>query len=64
MEVITIGEAARILGIQHYTLKYAIETGKVKQPRKTVMGARRFYTREDLEEVRQTLSGDKEAGRK
>ena len=60
MEIITVGEAARILGIQHYTLKYAIETGKVPEPRRTIHGARRFYTSEGLEEVRQALSDDKE----
>ena len=55
MEVITVGEAARLLNIQHYQLKYAIETGKVPQPRQTIMGARRFYTREDVEEIRRVL---------
>ncbi len=60
MEIITVGEVSRLLCIPRYKLSYAIETGKVKQPRKTVMGARRFYTREDLEEVRQALSDNKE----
>ncbi len=55
MEIITVGEAARLLGIQRHRLNYAIETGKVPQPRQTIMGARRFYTREDVEEIRRLL---------
>ena len=55
MEIITVGEASRLLCIPRYKLSYAIETGKVPQPRKTIMGARRFYTREDVEEIRRLL---------
>ena len=60
MEIITIGEASRLLCIPRYKLNYAIETGKVPEPQRTIHGARRFYTSEGLEEVRQALSADKE----
>ncbi len=55
MEIITVGEVARLLGIQRHRLNYAIETGKIPQPRKTLMGARRFYTGEDVKEIRRLL---------
>ena len=60
MEIITVGEASRLLCIPMYKLVYAIETGKVPEPKRTIHGARRFYTSEGLEEVRQALSVDKE----
>ena len=64
VDVITTGEAARILNIQHYQLKYAIETGKVPEPRRTIMGARRYYTRQDVEEIRRILKSDGEKQRR
>lgn len=55
MKVVTVGELARLLGIPRYRLDYAIERGYIPEPRKTIMGARRFYTEEDVEVIRRLL---------
>lgn len=55
MEIVTTGELARLLGIPRHKLSYAIESGRIPEPRKTIMGARRFYTEEDVEEIRRIL---------
>ena len=60
MQIYTVGEVAKVLGIPRHRLSYAIEVGRVLEPRKTAMGRHRFYTSEGLEEVRQALSDDKE----
>ena len=60
MEVITVGEVSKLLGIPRYRLDYAIEVGKIPQPRKTLMGARRYFLRKDVDKIRQIL-GDARA---
>lgn len=59
MEVITVGEAAKILGIPRYRLVYAAEMNKIPQPRRSVMGHHRYYLREDVDEIRKVLLGTK-----
>ena len=58
MEVITVGEVSRLLGIPRYRLDYAIEMKKIPEPRKTVLGARRYYLRKDVEKISRILLGD------
>ena len=52
MEVYTVGETARELGLEIHQLRYLWESGKIPRPGRTVSGARRFYTGEDVEEIR------------
>ena len=59
VEILTTGEVARLLGIPRARLDYAIERGHVPQPRKTLMGARRFYIQEDVAKIRAVLKPDK-----
>ena len=59
MEVITVGEVSRLLGIPRYKLDYAIETKKIREPRKTIFGARRYYLRRDVDGIREILIGSK-----
>ena len=58
MEVYTVGETAKILGIPRYKLNYAAEMNKIPQPRRSAMGHHRFYLREDLDEIRKVLIED------
>ncbi len=55
MEVYTVGETARELGLEIHQLRYLWESGKIPCPGRTVSGARRFYTGEDVEEIRRLL---------
>lgn len=58
MEIFTIGETAKILGIPRYKLNYAAEMDKIPQPRRSVMGHHRYYLAEDLEKIRKVLIED------
>ncbi|MCH7923084.1 MAG: MerR family transcriptional regulator [Nitrospinae bacterium] len=55
MEVYTVGETARELGLEMHQLRYLWERGKVPRPRRTVSGARRYYTEGDVEVIRRLL---------
>jgi len=55
MEVYTVGETARELGLEIHQLRYLWESGKIPRPGRTVSGARRFYTGEDVKEIRRLL---------
>jgi DNA-binding transcriptional MerR regulator len=50
-----VGETARELGLEMHQLRYLWERGKVPPPRRTVSGARRYYTDEDVEVIRRML---------
>ena len=55
MEVYTVGETARELGLEIHQLRYLWESGKIPRPGRTVSGARRFYLHRDVEEIRRLL---------
>ena len=55
MDIITVGEVSKLLGIPRYRLDYAIETQKIPKPRETLMGARRYYLRRDVDKIRKIL---------
>ena len=55
VQVITVGEVSRLLGIPRYRLDYAIETQKIPEPRKTIFGARRYYLQSDVDKIREIL---------
>ena len=61
MEIYTVGETVKVLGIPRHRLSYAIEVGRVLEPRKTALGRHRFYTSEDLNTLREILTGNEEA---
>lgn len=52
MKVYTVGEAARELGVELHNLRYLWESSKILHPRRTVSGARRYYTEQDVEVIR------------
>jgi len=58
MEIFTVGEVAKTLGIPRYKITYAVEVGKIREPRRTVMGLHRYYLREDVDEISKVLIGD------
>jgi len=63
MEIYTVGETARELGLEIHHLRYLWESGKIPRPGRTVSGARCFYTSEDLEGIRHILEDRKIRGR-
>ena len=50
-EILTLNEAAKLLGIPLHKLQYCIRKGKVKAPHKSLLGSRRFYLSKDLSEL-------------
>ena len=52
---LTTGEAAEILGLRTYQLSYLIKSGQIPTPRKTLLGRKLFYLKEDLEEIQEKL---------
>jgi hypothetical protein len=53
--ILTTGEVAEVLGLKAYQLAYLLETQQIPGPRKTLLGRRAFYTRGDLERIREQL---------
>ncbi len=53
--IVTVGELSRLIGIPRYRIDYAIERGRIPEPRRTLLGARRFYLHRDVEEIRRLL---------
>ncbi len=53
--ILTTGELAELLGLKAYQLTYLLETQQIPKPRKTLLGRRAFYTKEDFEQIREQL---------
>lgn len=53
--LLTLTEAAQLLGVPLHRLQYDIKKKKVRQPHKTLMGKGRFYSTEDLPALREQL---------
>jgi len=53
--ILTTGEVCEAVGLKSYQLAYLLETRQIPPPRKTLLGRRLFYTREDLELIRERL---------
>lgn len=64
MQIFTVGEVAQLLKVPIYRLTYAISVSKVPQPRRTKLGARRFYVEEDLEEIRKVFITEEKGTKK
>jgi len=54
--VFTIGEAALEARVSYFRLDRLISLNKVVQPLRTQSGTRRFYTQEQIRELKQQIS--------
>jgi hypothetical protein len=59
-ELLTITEAARLLGVPFWRVRYAHASGKVKEPRQR-LGATKAYSSEDIKALRAHFASRKEA---
>lgn len=53
--VYSIGEAAVAIGVSYFKLNRLIGLGRVVQPLRTQAGTRRFYSADQVEEIRQQI---------
>ena len=54
-KVVTLSEAAQILGVTVYQLRYVLTSGKARDVRQ--FGKRRVFSADDLQRIRKVLKG-------
>ena len=56
-EKLFIKDVERILGVGRVTLFYWEKTGKIPKAKRTPMGNYRYWTKEDVDKIKQLLKG-------